>query len=198
MKIASISILILMSIGSISLAQNNTHDNKSSFEFNLGYSRYYVDPGVSLNLEGISGEIKWLFGKKPLEFHSKSLQKIREIALAYSKVIQGNIDASALGLTYGPRYEFKHLYLGFGVGPYSYLLLSNKKTDALSGFSLDTGFRLHVYYLVGFKYTVLKHIVTMGIKYNFTVKDVYWHNPFTSHTHEDLFHYFTISVGVRI
>jgi hypothetical protein len=197
MKIAYISILILLSIVSSSLAKNDTHNNKSSFEFNLGYSRYYADPDVSLNLSGITGDVRWLLGKKDLVFLSKNLHKIREITFSFSKVFNGNIDASALGLSYGPRYEFQHLYLGFGFSPYSYLLFSNNKTDALSGFSLDTGFRLHVYYLVGFKYSAFGRIMTMGIKYNFTIKDVYWHNPFAPHKHEDVFHYFTINIGVR-
>jgi len=190
-----ITAVFILSTVSTSFAQNGTEKKKLTFEANIGYSRYFVDPDVDLKLTGITGDIRVHFGKKKLDLLSTGLSKVREITLTYSQVFQGSIDAYAFGLSYGRRYEFSRLYLGYGVGPFSYLLLSSNKTDPQSGFTLDTGFRLHVYYLVGFKFTVLKHALTLSIKYNFTVKNVYFHNPFAHHKHEDIFHYFTFSIG---
>ena len=196
-KLPLIIITLLLSFVSTILAQNATKKNGFLLGANLGYSRYFVDPDADLRLDGISGEINVFLGKKRLVLFSKDLQKFREITFTCSKVLHGNIDARAISLSYGSRYSFPRIFYGYGFGPFSYLLLSNNKRDVESGYTLDTGLRLHAYFLTGFNYSITKKLtLTLSAKYNFTVKKIYLHNPFARHKHEDIFHYFTISFGV--
>lgn len=193
-----VTAMFILSFVCNSLAQHDTKEQRSTFEANIGYSRYFVDPDVDLKLSGVTGDIRWHFGKKKQDFLSKGLFKVREITLTYSQVFRGRIDVYAFSLSYGRRYEFRRMYLGFGAGPYSFWVLSNNRTDRQSGYTLETGLRFHVYYLLGIKYAISENLaLACGIKYNFTVKNVYWHNPFVPHKHEDIFHYFTFGIGLK-
>lgn len=179
-------------------AQDTLKTQKNNLDFSIGYSRYFVDPDAHLKLSGITGEVKKYFGGKNLDFLSKGLLYIKEITFAYSTILEGRINASALSVSYGRRYEFPRFYFGFGVGPFSYWLFSNKKKDPHSNYSLDTGLRLNVYYIAGINITIKKNLsLSCNINYNYTVKKVYWHNPFAPHKHKDLFHYLTLSIGYR-
>lgn len=198
-----IGIILLMATFMLSaivanvFAQEEPENRNRAFKFNIGISRYYVDPDIDLELAGISGEIGILFSRDKLDFISKNLLQFREITLEFTKVLKGNIDVFSFGLAYGSRYDFPRFYLGFGAAPFTYYLYSTKKTDPQTGYSVKTGFRLNVYYIFGIKCTITeKSVLAFQFKYNFTVYDVRWHNPFVPHKHEDIFHYFTVSVGV--
>jgi hypothetical protein len=190
------AVAVLTALFSDGVTQNDMGKKQSSLAANVGYSRYFVDPEVGLTLMGITGELSWNFGKKKGDIFFKDFLKAHDVTVTYSQVIRGAVDATGVGITYGRRYQFPNLYFGFGVGPGSYWLFSRNSADPRSGYRLDTGPRLYIYYLLGIRREISEHVaLTFSIKYNFTVKRVYWHNPFTPHKHRDIFHYFTFIVG---
>jgi len=188
--------IVFFGIVSDGFAQNRTDKAASTYGMDIGFSRAFVNPDVNLKLYGMTGEIRWLFGRKNLDFFSEGLIQVHELTFAVTKIFPGNIDPTALGLSYGRRYEFPNWFLGFGVAPFSYWLLSNRKTDSSSGYTLDTGLRLQVHFFAGHKVSILDDLaLTLGMKYNFTIKKIYWHNPLKPHKHDDIFHYVTLNIG---
>jgi hypothetical protein len=187
---------VLLGLFSDGFTQSRTGKVTPTYGVDIGFSRAFVDPDIGLKLYGMTGELRWFFGRKNLGRLSKGLIQTHDLTLAFTKVLSGDIDATALGLSYGRRYQFPNWFLGFGVAPFSYWLLSNRKTDPSSGYILDTGPRLYVQFVAGRKFSVRDGLaLTLGMNYNFTIKKVYWHNPLRPHKHDDIFHYLTLNVG---
>ncbi len=198
MRIRSIVVVfILLGLVSDGFAQNGTRKATPAYGMDIGFSRAFVDPDIDLKLYGMTGEIRWFFRRKNLEMLSRGLIQIHDLTFSFTKVIKGDVDATALGLSYGRRYAFPNWFFGFGVAPFSYWLLSNRKTDPNSGYTLDTGPRLCVQFLAGRPFSIRDDLtLTLGMNYNFTIKKVYWHNPLKPHKHDDIFHYLTLNVGI--
>ena len=199
MKKILITLFILNNLRIICSAQAPMNGKTNSFAMNVGIGRSYVDPDVKIELYGMTGEISWLFRREDLAAVHKNLSQVNEITLSMTRILRGRIEASALGLSYGRRYEFPSCYLGFGVGPFSYYLSSNQRSDQSTGYTLDTGWRLHVATFAGFKIPAAERFdLTFGIQYDFTIKHLYWHNPLRPHKHEDIFHYWTFNLGLML
>jgi len=182
-------------LGVVASVQGSSGRITPRYAFNVGFSRVSVDPDVDINLNGTTGEIRWFFGRKKLDRLSRGLSQVHELTFSATHVFTGKISTTAFGLSYGRRYEFPSCYLGFGIGPFTYWLSSNQKTDPLSGYTLDTGLRLHVLYLAGLKIPVKTVVLTLGFQYDFTIRHLYLHNPLKPHKHEDIFHYWTFNIG---
>lgn len=169
----------------------------SSLEFILGYSPFFVDPHAEMRLSGATAEIRWNFGGEPRSLFSRGFRKRHELTLSAAAVLDGDIRASALGLTYGKRYDFDHLYTGFGFAPFTYVLFPRGAAELEPGYTLDGGPRLAVYYLVGSRFFVTQRFgLAIDVKYYFTVRNVYWHNPFEPHAHRDMFNSFVFGLGM--
>jgi len=167
----------------------------------LGYSRYFVDPDVDLNLSGLTLEMKWVRLRKatyPIWGFESSEKGFNFL---YSKVLNGRIDVNDISLTYGRRYNFRKgrlcPYIGFDTG--LSWLFSGRRVDEQSGYVLKTGIRPTLNINTGVYYDI-KRYLTLGLnlKYSFSVKEVRLHNPFARHKHEDIFHYFTLGVDVKL
>jgi hypothetical protein len=172
-------------------------EKKVLVEYSAGFSRYILDPDAELSLYGLTAEARILFDREAHAVTSGGMSTFRVITLGSTKALGGEIDAWAIGVAYGPRFDFSRMYFGFGVGPFTYVLLSNNKTYEASGYSLDTGPRLHVYFDAGYKYRSGRGtILTACARLNFTVRHVSWHNPFAPHKHEDMFSYLTLQFGI--
>jgi hypothetical protein len=168
-------------------------------ECSIACSRYIVDPDAGLNLWGLTGEVRLQFDREIDSMLSRQVVLSREITLGCTKVLRGDIDALLVGLTYGPRFDFSRFHHGFGAGPFTSYMFSDRKTDVASGYTLKTGWRFEAYYYVGVKLPVtVEYTITMDLKYNFTVQRVKWHNPFVSHKHDDMFSSLSLHVGVRL
>jgi hypothetical protein len=168
-----------------------------ALEFTLGYSPFFVDPHAGMRLSGLTGEARWDFGSDSLAIFSKGCLKRRELALSFATVLEGDIDASAIGLTYGRRYDFDHLYAGFGFAPFTYILIPRGAAQLEPGYTLDGGPRLAVYYLLGSRFFLTERFgLAIDVKFYFTVRNVYWHDPFAPHVHKDMFNSFVFGVGL--
>ena len=167
----------------------------------LGYSRYFVDPDVDLNLSGLTMEMKWVRLRKatyPIWGFESSEKGFN---LLYSKVLNGRIDVNDISLTYGRRYNFRqgrlHPYIGFNTG--LSWLFSNRKVDEQSGYVLKTGIRPCLNINTGAYYDIKRYLkFGLNLKYSFSVKKVRLHNPFARHKHEDIFHYFSLGFDVKL
>lgn len=168
---------------------------------NLGYSRYFVDPDVQLDLSGLTLDMKWGRVRKAaypvwgLESSEKG------ISFIYSRASSGRIDANDFSLTYSKSYNFRegklHPYMGFDAG--LSWLASDKKVDELSGYTLDTGIRPCLNINTGVYYDIKRQLkLGLNLKYSFSVKRIYIHNPFARHKHEDIFHYFSLGLDVKL
>ncbi|MFC1726497.1 hypothetical protein ACFL4T_12820 [candidate division KSB1 bacterium] len=179
-------------------AQDNIPLKTPEIRSSIGYSLFYVDPDVNLNLSGLTAEMRWNYHKKKQYLLNNPLFSTREITLGTSNVLFGNINANAVYLTYGHRYEFPGIYYGYGLAPFTYWIFSDKKEDPVTGFILNTGNRFYIYYVFGFKIPIKKSLLlTFDVKYNYTIKNIYIHNPFTLHKHDDIFHYFSFNFGLK-
>ena len=113
-----------------------------------------------------------------------------------AKVLRGVIDVDDVYLTFGKRLRipFETLEPNLGMGAGLHILFSNDKSEerklhgARFGVTLDIG--------AAYKITD-KIAIGPNIKYVFTVKRVYWHNPFVPHVHKDIFHYFIFNIHSR-
>ena len=179
-------------------AQDNTISGTSELKSAVGFSLFYVDPDIDLNLSGITAEMRWNYNKKKQYFLNNQPFGTSEITLGTSNVLNGKIKANSLYIAFGRRYEFPRIYYGYGFAPFTYWIFSDKKSDPDTGYTLDTGKRIYVYYLFGIKIPIKKSLLlTFDVKYNFTIKKLYLHNPFTRHKHEDVFQFFSFNFGFK-
>lgn len=163
---------------------------KLALTVELGLAKYFVDPDVNLPLSGASIEISGAYKRNEISYG---------IGFQYSKVLRGEIDVDVISITAGTRYSIPmdgySPYFSFDIGPC--WLLSRNKEDAKTGYILDTGIRPVIRYGAGIAYNLNRYLILEpNIKYNFTVKRVYFHNPFLPHKHEDIFHYFSLNLGL--
>jgi len=189
--------ILIVSVLAISMPLTWTTDIfADAFEAKLaligepGIAKYFVDPDVNLPLNGACIGISGIYKRNDISYG---------ISFQYSRVLRGAIDVDIVSITVGTRYtipmERSSPYFSFDIGP-SWLLSKNPK-DAKTGYVLDTGLRPVIRYGAGIAYNLNRYLtLEPNIKYNFTVKRVYFHNPFLPHKHEDIFHYFSLNLGL--
>lgn len=102
----SISILILFfTCESLATSIPKREIQKHGFlSASLGFSRYFVDPDVDLDLSGLTWEMKWVRQRKatyPIWGFESSEKGFNFL---YSKVLNGKIDVNDISLTYGRRF----------------------------------------------------------------------------------------------
>jgi len=163
---------------------------KLAFAGEFGFAKYFVDPDVNLTFSGAGIGISGIYKRNEISYG---------IGFQYSKVLRGEIDVDVVSITAGTRYSIPmdrcSPYFSFDIGP-GWLFSQNKK-DAKIGYVLDTGIRPVIRYGAGIAYNLNRYLtLEPNIKYNFTVKRVYFHNPFLPHKHEDIFHYFSLNLGL--
>lgn len=196
--VASALFTCLLLFGCSDVCAGELPSGSRGFECSAACSRYLVDPDAGLNLWGLTGEVRVRFDGERHSMLSREVLLSREITLGCTKVLEGEIDALMVGLTYGPRFDFSRFHQGFGAGPFTSYMFSGRKTDASSGYTLKTGWRFQAYYYIGLKFpTAGETTIALDMKYNFTVQRVRWHNPFVAHKHDDMFSSLSLHVGVR-
>jgi len=156
----------------------------------FGLAKYFVDPDVNLPLSGASIEISGAYKWDNISY---------EISFLYSKALRGDINVDVVSITAGTRYTIPmdrfSPYFSFDIGP---CWLFSKNKGVKTGYVLDTGIRPIIRYGAGIEYNLNRHFtLEPSVKYNFTVKRVYFHNPFLPHKHEDIFHYFSLNLGLK-
>ena len=184
-----LSLLVLVSAPA-NAVDTSMEEEGFSITAEVGAGPFFVEPNAGLSLFGSGVEFKagrfsGLFG-----------MNVKEISMGYAKVLRGSIDADDVYITFGERlripFETFEPHLGMGAG--LHILFSNDKSEerklhgARFGATLDIG--------VAYKVTD-KIAIGPNIKYVFTVKKVYWHNPFAPHVHKDIFHYFIFNIHSR-
>ena len=190
-KILIVSVLsISMSLTWTAYTFADAFDVKFSLTVEFGLAKYFVDPDVNLPLSGANIEISGAYKQNDISYG---------IRFQYSKVLRGDIEVDVVSITTGTRYSIPmdrySPYFSFDIGP-CWLFSQNKK-DAKTGYVLDTGLRPVIRYGAGIAYNLNQYLILEpNIEYNFTVKRVYFHNPFLPHKHEDIFHYFSLNLGL--
>ncbi|MBM3237936.1 hypothetical protein FJZ31_16730 [Candidatus Poribacteria bacterium] len=190
--------IVIVSVLAISISLTWATDTfADAFEAKLaltgepGISKYFVAPDVNLPLSGANIEINGAYKRNDISYG---------ISFQYSRVLRGAIDVDVVSITAGTRYSIPmnkySPYFSFDIGPC--WLFSRNKKDVKTGYVLDTGIRPVIRYGAGIAYNLNQYLtLEPNIKYNFTVKRVYFHNPFLPHKHEDIFHYFSFNLGLE-
>ena len=184
-----LTLAVLSPICSIS-AFTDTFETKLVFTSEFGLAKYFVDPDVNLPISGASIEIGGAYSRSDISYG---------LGFQYSKVLRGDLDVEVISITAGTRYTIPKdrflPYFSFDMGPC--WLLSDDPKDDKTGYILDTGLRPLIRYGAGIDCDLNGYItLASSIKYNFTVKRVYFHNPFLPHKHKDVFHYFSLNLGL--
>jgi len=197
--VALFASIILLAAGATGWAEPLPEVDRSTIALALGYSSYFVDPHAAMNPSGIASEVRWGFGGQVYSVLSKAFCERHQLTFSMATVLRGGITTDAVALTYGRSYELEHLFLGIGFAPYTYVLFPRGDRTLAPGYALDGGPRFAAYGHLGWRPSVTEDLgMTIEVKYTFSVKNLYWHNPFVPHVHRDMFNSLVVGLGVRL
>ncbi|MBM3242203.1 hypothetical protein FJZ31_38535 [Candidatus Poribacteria bacterium] len=187
MKVILTILILLVVVSAPANAMDTFEEEGFLITTEVGAGPFCVEPKAGLSLFGSGVELKagrfsGIFG-----------MNVKEISMGYAKVLRGSIDADDIYIAFGKRlripFETLEPHLGMGAG--LHILFSDDKSEERKLHGARFGATLDI----GGAYKITDKIaIGPNIKYVFTVKKVYWHNPFVPHVHQDIFHYFIFNV----